>query len=346
MNTNTYLFLNSENIKYHDDTQINKGDTPQPISRNWPNLPVEFQQHIDDVVNLNGYLYFFKGPQYLKFDIAKAQVSEGPKQIIEGWPGLRGTEFENGIDAATEWIDTKQDVVCFFKGHDCIDYTVSSHTISKKTISDRWGTTGDYAGFSANLDAVVLWKNIAGSLIYLFKDNYYIRYNTNSNTIDVGPISIQTYWHGVTFHKIQAAVSVDADLLGSSNNGNCGGTCGNSDTGKYCLQLPPSIRFSLTAYSNTDIHQQTIKVYIDDRLVDTLASKGIDNLIGTKIYKSGTGKVCFEITGNRKPSKLRYFDNTLDGKPGTAIIGVENGINNNYNDTVLMLNWPLVKIKD
>ncbi|WP_240002605.1 fucose-binding lectin II, partial [Photorhabdus sp. S15-56] len=42
------------------------------------------------------------------------------------------------------------------------------------------------------------------------------------------------------------------------------------------------------------------------------------------------------------PSKLRYFDNTLDGKPGTAIIGAENGTNNNYNDCVVILNWTLV----
>ncbi|RAW97810.1 MULTISPECIES: fucose-binding lectin II [unclassified Photorhabdus] len=343
MNTNTYLFLDAENIKYHDDAQINKGDTPQPISKNWPSLPVAFQRHIDDVINLNGYLYFFKGSQYLKFDIKKSQVIEGPKHIIEGWPGLRGTEFENGIDAATEWVDTKRDVVCFFKGRDCIDYTVSSHTISKKTISARWGTTGNYSGFNSNLDAVILWRNIAGYLIYLFKDGNYIRYNTNSNTIDIGPTSTQSGWPGVTFPKIQAAVSVDADLLGSDRGGNssCGGTCGTNDTGKHCFQLPHSIRFGLTAYNNTNI-QQTVKVYIDDLLVDTLIGKGTNNPMATKTYTSGTGKICIAIEGDGKPSKLRYFDNTLDGKPGTAIIGAENGTNNNYNDCVVMLNWPLV----
>ncbi|MCT8344484.1 hemopexin repeat-containing protein [Photorhabdus kleinii] len=336
MNTNTYLFLNSENIKYYDDPQINKGDTPQLISKDWPNLPVEFQRHIDDVINLNGYLYFFKGSQYLKFDIAKAQVSEGPKHIIEGWPGLRGTEFENGIDAATEFVDTKRDVVCFFKGRDCIDYTVSSHTISKKTISDRWETIEKYAGFNANLDTVVLWKSIAGSLIYFFKDNNYIRYNTQSNTIDIGPTSIQTYWHGITFNRVQAMVSVDADLLGSQN---CGGKFGTSDTGKYCFQLPQNTKFRLTAYTNTDVHQQTVKVYIDDLLVDTLTGKGIDNLIATKTHASGTGKVCIEIAGNDKPCKLRYFDNILEGKPGTVIIGAENGAANKYKDSVIILNW-------
>ncbi len=60
--------------------------------------------------------------------------------------------------------------------------------------------------------------------------------------------------------------------------------------------------------------------------------------MATKFYTSGTGKVCIEIEGNGKPYKLRYFDKIL----GTAIIGAENGTNNNYNDSVVFLNWPLV----
>nr|WP_276204148.1 fucose-binding lectin II [Photorhabdus australis] len=63
---------------------------------------------------------------------------------------------------------------------------------------------------------------------------------------------------------------------------------------------------------------------------------------GQKYRKLSTGKVCIEIERNGKPSKLRYFDNTLNGKPGTAIIGAENGANNNYNDCVVILNWPMV----
>ncbi|MQL50003.1 photopexin B [Photorhabdus khanii] len=337
MNTNTYFFLNTENIKYYDDPQINKGDTPQSISNDWPNLPIEFQKDIDDVINLNGSLYFFKGSQYLKFDIAKAQIIDGPKPIVDGWPGLKGTGFENSIDAATELT---ANTVYFLKGKDCIDYTMSSHTANKKTISDRWGTTGKYSGFSENLDAVILWKNIAGSIIYLFKGNRYIRYNTKSNAIDGGPTAIQTYWHGVTFNKIQAAVSVDTDLLGSNSSGNCGGTCGTNNTGKHCIQLPHNVKFGLSAYVNTDIHQQTIKVYIDDQLADTLTGKGINSVLGFKTYLSGTGKVCIEITGNGKPCKLRYAYNTLDSKPGTTIIGAETGTANKYNDSVVVLIWP------
>ncbi|EYU15853.1 hemopexin repeat-containing protein [Photorhabdus aegyptia] len=70
MNTDTYLFLSTENIKYSEQFYEAYTDYPQPINKNWPNLPADFQRHIDDVINLNGYLYFFKGSQYLKFDIS------------------------------------------------------------------------------------------------------------------------------------------------------------------------------------------------------------------------------------------------------------------------------------
>ncbi|KAA1184955.1 fucose-binding lectin II [Photorhabdus heterorhabditis] len=343
MNTSSYLFLNAENIKYNEISVSNRvyAGYPKHINNDWPNLPVEFQRHIDDIINLNGYLYFFKGSQYLKFDIEKAQVSDGPKPIIEGWPRLAGTEFENGIDAATEWIDInapdKTDVVCFFKGSDCIDYTVSSHTINQKTISEKLGATGKYAEFSANIDAAILWRTRGYHYIFIFKGNSNIRFNLKLNAIDRGPYTPnKTNWIGVDFKKIQAAISVDTDLLGSKQYG---GTCGNNDTGKYCFQLSKNTQFRLTTYTNTDVHQQTVKVYVDDILVDTLTGKGIDNLIATKSYSSGAGKVCIEIAGDGKPCKLRYAYNTLDGKPGTVIIGAENGNNNHYNDSVVLLNW-------
>ncbi|WP_323836836.1 fucose-binding lectin II [Photorhabdus africana] len=350
MNTDTYLFLSTENTKYSEQFYAAYNDYPQPINKNWPNLPADFQRHIDDVINLNGYLYFFKGSQYLKFDIAKAQVSDGPKPIVEGWPGLKGTEFENGIDAATELMDIKKtnltDVVCFFKGGDCIDYTVSSHTINQNRIATRWKMAGKYAGFAENLDAAVLWRTRGHHFIYFFKGNANTRFNLELNTIDHELLSIQSNWKGVTFKKVQAAVSVDTDLLGSDRGndrgGSCGGECGINDIGKHCFQLPYSIRFGLAAYVNTDIHQQVIKIYIDDLLVDTLTRKGTDNAIGIKTYTSGKGKVCVEIEGDGKPCKLRYAYNTFDGKPGIAVIGAENGSNNNYNDSVVVLNWPLV----
>lgn len=121
---------------------------------------------------------------------------------------------------------------------------------------------------------------------------------------------------------------------------NCGGECGTID-GKYCFQLPKSIRFGLTAYVNTN-SQHTVNVYTDGILVGTLTGPATDNVIGPKTYTSGTGNICIEIIEDGKPCKLRYAYNTLDGKPGTITIGAENGEHGeNYNDCVVILSWPL-----
>ncbi|MCK3669004.1 fucose-binding lectin II [Photorhabdus noenieputensis] len=337
MSIHIYLFLNENNAIFNDTIHRPDKNYPQPISNDWPDLPIKFQRHIDDVINLNGYLYFFKGSQYVKFDIAKVKVIDGPKFIAEGWPGLEGTEFENGIDAA---IELTQNIVCFFKGSDCIDYAVNSHSIKRKSISDRWEIAKKHPEFSKNLDAVTWRKALNRDPdITFIKGNQHIGFYPQSNIIRFGPASINGYTEGA-FKTIQAAVLIDSDLLGSDrgNNGGCSGICDTNDTGKYCFQLPQSIRFGLIAYTNTTSHQQTVKVYIDDLLVDTLTGKGTD----TKAYTSGTGRVCIEIIGDGKPCKLRYSYNTLDGKPGTVTIGAENDANNNYNDSVVVLNWPLV----
>ncbi|MCA6221231.1 fucose-binding lectin II [Photorhabdus antumapuensis] len=193
-------------------------------------------------------------------------------------------------------------------------------------------------------------------------------YSTKENIIEGAIISLYNRWgnkgflnsygnankpntlYGVSLsgNSTRKTIKVDQwkmekinDPCPPTNPSNCGGECGTNDTGKHCFQLPKNILFGLTAYNNTSI-QQTVKVYIDDLLVDTLTGKGTINPMAIKTYTSGTGKVCIAIEGDGKPSKLRYFDNTLDGKPGTAIIGAENGTNNNYNDCVVMLNWPMV----
>ncbi|MCW7763941.1 fucose-binding lectin II [Photorhabdus luminescens] len=339
MNINIYLFLNENNGRFNDTLHIADKNYPQPISNDWPDLPVEFHRHIDDVINLNGYLYFFKGSQYVKFNIAKAKVTDGPKFIADGWPGLKGTEFENGIDAA---IELTTNSVCFFKGSDCIDYAVNSHTIKRKSISDRWEITKTYTEFSKNLDAATWRKTHQDNpFIDFLKDEQHIGFYPQSHTLAHGVVPVIRYTEA--FKTVQAAVLIDTDLLGSDrgNSGGCGGICDTNDTGKHCFQLPQSIRFGLIAYSNTDIRRQTVKVYIDDLLVDTLTGKGTDNLMATKAYTSGTGKICIEITGDGKPCKLRYAYNTLDGKPGSIIIGAENGTEGNYNDSVVVLNWPL-----
>ena len=122
---------------------------------------------------------------------------------------------------------------------------------------------------------------------------------------------------------------------------NCGGSCGEVTDGKQCFVIPPNIKFGVTALINA-VNNQTIKLFIDDQLTDTLTGAGLnDTTKGTKVYSSGKGNVCVAIEVNGKPSKLRFADNPLAGKPGIAVVGSEDGTDNDFNDSVVVLNWPL-----
>ena len=70
---------------------------PKPIANNWPGFPAAFAAGIDAaVVWNNGKAYFFKGANYIRYDIKTDKVDAGyPKPIAGAWPGL----FTSGIGA-------------------------------------------------------------------------------------------------------------------------------------------------------------------------------------------------------------------------------------------------------
>lgn len=118
--------------------------------------------------------------------------------------------------------------------------------------------------------------------------------------------------------------------------------CGdNPQGGRQNFGLPANINFGLNALINSSV-TQTIKVFIDDQLVDSLSDSGIENKNpGAKIYNSKSGKVGLEVWANGKVSGLKYANNPLNNKPGIAILATEDYSDNDYNDTIVILNWPL-----
>jgi hypothetical protein len=67
----------------------------------WPHWPVAWNSGINAAVNWgNGRAYFFKGDQYLRYDISADTVDHDyPKPIAGNWPGLVEA-LSRGVDAA------------------------------------------------------------------------------------------------------------------------------------------------------------------------------------------------------------------------------------------------------
>src|SRR5436189_127118 len=75
------------------------------------------------VVWNNQKAYFFRGTQYVRYDIDADKPDEGyPRTIDSGWPGL----FKQDIDAAVVWPNGK---AYFFKGDSYQRYDVENDSV-------------------------------------------------------------------------------------------------------------------------------------------------------------------------------------------------------------------------
>lgn len=81
-----YMFKNGEYVKYDWENDKPVSSYPRPIS-SW-NLPSHFQTGIDAALNgegeFEGYVYFFKDGEYVRYDWATEKCSE-PKSIRKLW---------------------------------------------------------------------------------------------------------------------------------------------------------------------------------------------------------------------------------------------------------------------
>jgi len=191
-NGKAYFFRGGQYVRYDMKTDRVDPGYPKPIdNQSWPGLT--FTDGIDAAANWgNGKAYFFKGGQYIRYDLRSDRADPGyPKPIDnQSWPGLPWT---SGIDAAVNWYNGK---AYFFKGSQYVRYDVKADRVDPgypKTISaESWPGLG----FTDGVDAAVNWKN---GKAYFFKGDRYIRYDVKSDRADSGypkPIDNQS-WPGL-----------------------------------------------------------------------------------------------------------------------------------------------------
>ncbi len=191
-NGKAYFFKGRQYVRYDIKTDRVDQGYPKPINNEtWPGVP--WFDGIDAAVNWgNGKAYFFKGGQYVRYDIKADRVDPGyPKPINnDTWPGV---PWFDGIDAAVNWGNGK---AYFFKGGQYVRYDIKADRVDpgypKPINNDTWPGVPWFDG----IDAAVNWTN---GKAYFFKGNSYIRFDLKADRTDHGypkPINNEN-WPGV-----------------------------------------------------------------------------------------------------------------------------------------------------
>jgi Hemopexin len=112
-NGKAYFFQGGQYLRY--DIKKDKVDSgyPLPIAGNWPGIAEAGFTAIDAVGNWgDGTVYFFRGNQYLRYDIQKDKTDDGyPLPITGNWSGLAVNATTGPLGGAVDlFVPTNREV--------------------------------------------------------------------------------------------------------------------------------------------------------------------------------------------------------------------------------------------
>jgi matrix metalloproteinase-14 (membrane-inserted) len=154
-NGSVYFFKGAQYLRYSIPDQHVDDGYPRPIAGNWPGFPAAWAAGFDAVINWgNGKLYFFKGGQYLRYDVAHDKVDDNyPRPLnAETWPHWPAA-WNSGVNAAVNWGNGK---VYFFKGDRYLRYDIAADTVDQdypRPIAGNW--PGLIEALSRGIDAAI-----------------------------------------------------------------------------------------------------------------------------------------------------------------------------------------------
>ncbi len=148
------------------------------------------------VVWPNKKIYFFKGNQYYRFDIATENTDQAASPILGNWRGI----WADGFDAAVVWPGRPQGKAYFFKGDQNTRFDIASENADEGPlpIAKNWPGV-----WPEGIDAAVVWPN---GKVYFFKGCDYVGFDSASGRIDGGVRRIATNWPGIWNDGFDAAL--------------------------------------------------------------------------------------------------------------------------------------------
>jgi matrix metalloproteinase-14 (membrane-inserted) len=203
-----YFFKGGQYVRY--DVGADKVvDGALPLDgRHWENWPQAWNSGINAAVDFgNGNAYFFKGSQYLRYDIPGQRVDDGyPRPIAGNWQGFPAS-WNSGFDAAINWGNGK---IYFFKGGEYLRYDIAKDKVDDGYPRPLNDTTWPHwpVAWNSGINAAVNWGN---GKAYFFKGEQYLRYDIAADTVDHDyPRPIAGNWPGLMealSRRVDAAIA-------------------------------------------------------------------------------------------------------------------------------------------
>ena len=252
----------------------------------------------------------------LHIDLAKAEIRDGKLQVILNVPTPYATG--NNFPGIYFAIATDKGVVA----DGCFTYSSKVPESTGRMPFTLVATIDAGAGVTFVKGQ---WKSVRGSAMHI--DSY-------ASISAIGDTAAQGSSQGGGNPGTET---------GSGNGGTGTGSIGGGGERDGTFNLPPNIKFGVTALTNA-ANDQTIDIYIDDNPKPAATFKGAgvhDQNLGTKVLDSGSGRVRVIVTANGKPSRIGSRQVDLFKKSYFGIVGSEDGADDDYNDGIVFLNWPL-----
>ncbi len=135
-----YFFKDDQYLRR--DVKAGQTDSgyPRKISASWPGVASLGKLDTAFLRPGTNDVYFFKGDQYLKYNLATSKPYDGyPKKISDKWGGMTGN-FGSNLNAAVT-SPTDPNKVYFFKGTEYVRYDLSTSKVDPgypQAISNNW----------------------------------------------------------------------------------------------------------------------------------------------------------------------------------------------------------------
>lgn len=101
-NGRVYFFKGDSYLRF-DIASDRVDQAARPILGNWPGWPESWAGGIQGAIAADSKrAYFFRGSEYLRYDIEADRVDQQPRPIAAYWPGWPA-DWSDGIDGCVNW---------------------------------------------------------------------------------------------------------------------------------------------------------------------------------------------------------------------------------------------------